>query len=319
MRLARLASSTIAMALLLASPAHATFHLMQIQEVIGGVNGDTKFQAIQLRMRALGQNLVSNGLLRAWDATGTNSVLLISFPTNVAVGTTGSTVLAATANFGSLLSPAVTPDFTLTRAIPDSDLAAGSLTYEDKFGDVLWRLSWGGAAYTGPTNGDLTNDLDGEFGPPWPGPLPSTSTSSLLFQGAATALSTNNAADYAVTAGPATFTNNAGASGSLTNLLAVTPTDPKGGPVLLAPSPNPVAASLAYAIELPHESRVQVRVLDPGGRVVSTLVDQTLEPGRHSFSWSAPAHGSASLPNGIYFLELNALGVRQARTFVVIR
>ena len=35
-----------------ATPAVATFHLMQIEQVIGGVNGDTSAQAIQLRMRA---------------------------------------------------------------------------------------------------------------------------------------------------------------------------------------------------------------------------------------------------------------------------
>ncbi len=39
-------------------PAQASFHLMQIEQVIGGVNGDTNAQAIQLRMRFAGQNLV---------------------------------------------------------------------------------------------------------------------------------------------------------------------------------------------------------------------------------------------------------------------
>ncbi len=37
-----------------ALPAQATFHLMQIEQVIGGVNGDTTAQAIQLRMRFAG-------------------------------------------------------------------------------------------------------------------------------------------------------------------------------------------------------------------------------------------------------------------------
>src|SRR5947207_909223 len=46
-----------------ANPARAAFHVMQIEQVIGGViNGasaDTSAQAIQLRMRAAGQNFVS--------------------------------------------------------------------------------------------------------------------------------------------------------------------------------------------------------------------------------------------------------------------
>ena len=45
--------------LALQSTAYATFHEMQIEQVILSVNGDTTAQAIQLRMRAAGQNFVS--------------------------------------------------------------------------------------------------------------------------------------------------------------------------------------------------------------------------------------------------------------------
>ena len=75
-----------------------------------------------------------------------------------------------------------------------------------------WRLSWGGASYTGPTTGNITNDNDGDFGPPYPGALPSSGAQALLFQGTAAAKSSSNAADYALTSGAATFTNNAGQS-----------------------------------------------------------------------------------------------------------
>ena len=44
---------------LLAQPAFATFHLMQIEQVIGGVNGDTSRQAIQLRMRQAAARICS--------------------------------------------------------------------------------------------------------------------------------------------------------------------------------------------------------------------------------------------------------------------
>ena len=55
--------SNVAM-LLLASPAFASFHLMKIEEAIGGVGGDTSQQAIQLRMRFGGQNLVGSAQAR---------------------------------------------------------------------------------------------------------------------------------------------------------------------------------------------------------------------------------------------------------------
>lgn len=39
-------------------PVQAGFHLMQIEQVIGGVQGDPTAQAIQLRMRSAGHNFV---------------------------------------------------------------------------------------------------------------------------------------------------------------------------------------------------------------------------------------------------------------------
>ena len=47
-----------ALAALTAAPAWASFHVMKIEQAIGGVGGDTTQQAIQLRMRANGQNLL---------------------------------------------------------------------------------------------------------------------------------------------------------------------------------------------------------------------------------------------------------------------
>ena len=44
--------SVAALVVLTVRPASATFHLMQIEQVIGGVDGNTGVQAIQLRMRS---------------------------------------------------------------------------------------------------------------------------------------------------------------------------------------------------------------------------------------------------------------------------
>ena len=192
--------------------AYATFHLTQIEEVIGGVNGDATAQAIQLRARSIGQNFVSGGKLVVFDAAGLNPITVLDVASNVANGAVGDHVLIVSANFPSHTTPTTVPDFTMTNPIPASYLAAGSLAWESDTGTVYWRLSWGGAAYTGPNTGNIANDADGNFGPPFGGVLPSSGTSALQFQGAATALSTNNAADYLVTAGAAVFVNNAGAT-----------------------------------------------------------------------------------------------------------
>jgi hypothetical protein len=213
---ARVSFLAMALCALGTSSALASFHLMQIQQVIGGVCGDTTQQAIQLRMRSGGQNLLSLGArLVAYDAAGLNPITLITFGSNVASSALGSHVLITTPQFS--LDNGPTPDFTLTNTIPASYLAAGKLAFQDS-SNSWWSVSWGGAAYTGPNTGASFaqggNDADGNFGPPVAGALPSSSVTALLFDGAAADPSTNNAADYIVTPGAATFTNNAGTSGA---------------------------------------------------------------------------------------------------------
>lgn len=208
--------------LIAACPAFASFHFMQVEQVIGGVNGDTTAQAIQLRMRSAGQNLMQFSRLRVHDAAGLNPVLVIDMTTMVASGVAGRRVLIASPNFTSYTNPAVVPNFTMTNLIPASYLAAGSLTFEGDDGTIYWRLSWGGAGYTGPHSGSATNDSDGNFGPGVPFALPSTSLQAVQFTGASNALSTNNAAQYVVTAGAATFTNNATTSFVVQNAVCAT-------------------------------------------------------------------------------------------------
>ena len=199
-----------------AQPAQASiFHLMQIEQIIAGVDGDTSVQAIQLRMRGPFENQVQFSILFARDATGSNPIELIHFPTPVVNAGLGVRILAASANFADHTDTSLTPDFILTNLIPASYLAAGSLTFEDNFGTVYWRVSWGGASYTGPNTGELCNDLDGDFGPPVSGPLPSDGVQALLFDGAAGDFSTRNIDDYIVTPDAAVFTNNNDESGTI--------------------------------------------------------------------------------------------------------
>lgn len=186
----------------------ASYHLMEIQQVIGGVEGNTAAQAVQLRMREARQEMVAQSRIRAFDAQGNNPVVLITFDANVTNAQMGESILITSGEFDGLTDPPAAADFAMTNRIPDSHLAAGSLTFEGPDGTVLWRLCWGGAAYSGPQTGSKVNDNDGNFGPPLDGPLPSTSLSSILITRPAGNLSTNSATDYSLSTGPAVFTNN---------------------------------------------------------------------------------------------------------------
>jgi hypothetical protein len=186
---------------------------MQIEQVIGSVNGNTEAQAIQLRMRSLFQNLLAGSRLFAHDAAGENPILIIDFDTAVKNGTIGDRVLLTTEAFNALTAPIASPDFIMANRIPDAYFAAGRLTFEEDDGEILWSLAWGGDAYTGSNLGGLDNDADGNFGPqfgqslPVAAPFPQASI-GLLFLGAPADPSTNNAADYALTGGNPTVANN---------------------------------------------------------------------------------------------------------------
>ncbi len=233
----------------LALPAQAAFHLVEIEQVIGGVDGDTTAQAVQLRMRGAGQNLFNGAVrLRAWDAAGLNPVVLIAFsgpnpPSNLAC----RRILVATPQFEFTSTPpldTVASDYVMTTPIPASYLAAGSLTFENTAGTVIyWRISWGGASYTGPgtvaTVAGGGNDADGTMNPPFAGPLPSTGVDALQFTPACATAPTNNLAQYALTVGAATFTAN-----DLSTYVVTAPPDPPAVPVL------PSSAGLALVAGL---------------------------------------------------------------------
>ena len=205
-----LTAATFALGLA-ASTAPAAFHVMQIEQIIGGINGDNTAQAIQLRLRGGGQTVVSSSRLRAWDAAGLNPVLLIDMTTNVTNGLTGDNILIASASFNTIMTTAFgagyVRDFTLTNLIPASYLNGGKVTFETDGGFIYWSLAFG--AYTGTnTSGDTTNDADANYGAPTVA-LPTASRQGVRFTGAASALSTTNVADYALTADPASVRNNA--------------------------------------------------------------------------------------------------------------
>ena len=207
-------AAVLVLGALSAQPAYATFHFMQIEQVMGGVNGDTAAQAIQLRMRSPSQHSVAQARLCARDAAGANPVLLIDIGSNLsAPSSAGDRILIATPSFAATTTPTAVPNFSML-PIPAAYLAAGSLTFEGDTGMIYWRLSWGGSSYTGSNGGETDNDnnLPGDFGPPFAGRLSSDNCYALQFQGSAGAESTSNSLQYAETASAATFTNYAGNS-----------------------------------------------------------------------------------------------------------
>jgi hypothetical protein len=292
---------------------------MQIEQVIAGVDGDNSVQAIQLRMRGSFQNLVQGSRLVAWDAAGANPVVVSTPASSVPNQGAGVRVLIASASFASATTPAASPDFTLNNLIPASYLAAGSLTFENSAGTIVyWRLSFGGGCYTGSNSGSITNDLDGDFGPPFAGPLPSSDTKAVKFQGAATAMSTTNAANYALTGGAAVFTNNAGQSFTVES-TATGVGSVAAGNWLGQNRPNPFNPSTEIAFSITSSGPVTLVIYDVQGRLVSTLADAVFDAGPHRVGWEGRHTDGAPVASGVYFYRLTTTGGVETRKMVLTK
>ena len=69
--------------------------------------------------------------------------------------------------------------------------------------------------------------------------------------------------------------------------------------VLAQNVPNPFTSSSHINFTLKENTKVRVQVLDINGSMISTLVDDNLSEGSHSFDWTPE-----NLPAGLYYLVL---------------
>ena len=90
-------------------------------------------------------------------------------------------------------------------------------------------------------------------------------------------------------------------------------------------TPNPLFGVARLGFDLPVASRVTCEVLDVAGRVMQTLVDGAMGPGRHSLLWEARGAAGGALSPGIYFMRREARavngsgGIRRVDKVLVLR
>jgi hypothetical protein len=97
---------------------------------------------------------------------------------------------------------------------------------------------------------------------------------------------------------------------------------PNQGPLktrLYTPQPNPFRAHLAIRYSLAAEGRVTLRVHDLTGRVVRTLADGVMRPGRYSLNWRGTDDRGRELARGVYFCRFTAGDYRATEKLVLQR
>ena len=100
---------------------------------------------------------------------------------------------------------------------------------------------------------------------------------------------------------------------------AVEPVRASSGLTLSANRPNPFNPATTISFQMPRSGEVALRVFDPAGRLVRTLVAGRLEAGSHSAPWDGTDAGGRALGSGVYLYKFSALGETLTGRMTLIR
>jgi hypothetical protein len=88
---------------------------------------------------------------------------------------------------------------------------------------------------------------------------------------------------------------------------------------LLPNRPNPFNPSTTIPFALSEPGRATVALFDSGGRLVRTLLDETLPAGWHAARWDGRTGSGADAPSGIYFAVLRSGPWRETAKLLLVR
>jgi len=88
---------------------------------------------------------------------------------------------------------------------------------------------------------------------------------------------------------------------------------------LVQNAPNPFNPLTTIAYEVPQTSAVTITVYDVSGRLVTTLVDGTVDPGRYSAVWDGRNDHGESVGSGVYFCVMETPNYRGSHKMVLMK
>jgi len=83
--------------------------------------------------------------------------------------------------------------------------------------------------------------------------------------------------------------------------------------------PNPFNPSTSIRFGVAEAGPVTLRIFDLGGRLIRTLIDKPLTPGKYSVAWDGRGGNGRKLPSGTYLIDLTANGTRESKKAVLIQ
>ena len=293
------------LALLHPVSANAAFHLNEITKVMVGLNGNNTVQAVELKMLASGENLVTGMSIKVYDGAAVQRDSLGSFASSVPNGIAGRFILCATDNFAKIFG--ITPDL---RIKPGLLVGTGQVSFE-KPGCFVNSLAYGSVTTpkTGTTSAAaLPTDL-------------ATALVRTIDDGTGTfcPLAEDAAARFQLQSGtsgtPITFTNNSGVSVNVFPTAAGVDASPPT-PAALRVYPNPFNAGAR--IVAPGYG--YLAVYDVRGRMVRSWGSPYVSPavvGPMRLDWNGTDAVGHRLPSGIYFVQYGLSPQNRARVVLL--
>ncbi len=83
--------------------------------------------------------------------------------------------------------------------------------------------------------------------------------------------------------------------------------------------PNPFNPSTTLSFVLPATAQVSIRAFNVLGEEVATLTEGRFEAGEHTLTWNAENSSGKSLPTGVYFVRLDALGRQSLQKVILLK
>ena len=83
--------------------------------------------------------------------------------------------------------------------------------------------------------------------------------------------------------------------------------------------PNPFNPSTTISFTVPSEGHVIISVFDLNGRLVSTLLDQSIDAGYHSIHWDGVDSNGLNVSAGLYIYTLQADGISLSSKMILMK
>ena len=147
--------------------------------------------------------------------------------------------------------------------------------------------------------------------------VPASATQAPKMAGGYGVAATSPVLGVATPCGPMIGARGQSCSASITTVEAETPG--VSGTLLEQNVPNPFNPSTRIAFTLYRGARTALRIFDATGRLVATLLDRDLPPGRHDVTWDGLNDRSQRVATGVYFYQLRSGAVLETRNMVLLK